>query len=71
MTPPRGILSRDENGAEHHLLVVDHPAGMVALFDAEVKRVMHPAAAIELALALIHATKGHYRGIVGPISGAF
>ena len=52
------------------LLVVDHPAGLVTVFDAEVKRIMHPAAAVELAVALIQATRGHFKGIVGPISGA-
>ena len=67
--PP--ILSRDPDGTEHMLLVVDHPHGMVSLFDAEMRRTLAPAAAIELALALIHATRGHYRGIVGPISGAY
>jgi len=47
------ILSRDTAGEEHHLRVVDHPTGMVAIVDDEVARIMTRAAAIELAVELI------------------
>lgn len=65
------ILSRDRDGTERRLGVVDHPAGLVTLYDDDMVRILHPAAAVELALALIHATKGHFRAIVGPISGGY
>jgi hypothetical protein len=65
------ILSRDLDGNEHPLAVADHPAGLVSLFDEEMHRTLHPAAAIDLAICLIQSTRGHFRGVVGPISGSF
>jgi hypothetical protein len=59
------ILSHDEEGKEHQLVVADHPHGLVSLFDDEMRRTMTPAAAIELAVRLIQATCGPVGG-TGP-----
>ena len=72
--PPHGgkpnILSRDRDGIEHRLGVVDHPAGLVTLYDSHFVRILAPGSAIALALALIRATHGADPGS-GPISAAF
>jgi hypothetical protein len=60
------ILSHDEEGREHHLVVTDHPHGLVSLFDDEMRRTMAPAAAIELAVRLIQATRSPVGG-TGPL----
>ena len=49
------IPARDSDGAEHLLGVVDHPAGAITVYDAEIVRILAPAAAVELVLALLHA----------------
>jgi hypothetical protein len=48
------------------LVVTDHPHGLVSLFDDEMRRTMAPAAAIELAVRLIQATRSPVGG-TGPL----
>jgi len=48
--------------------VVDHPAGLVSLFDDEFRRTLAPSAADELAVRLIHDAAPHYPDGPGPVS---
>jgi isoprenylcysteine carboxyl methyltransferase (ICMT) family protein YpbQ len=56
--PPRqssGILSRDLDGTEHLLRIVDHPAGFVIISDDIMVRMLTPIAAAALVMHLLHA----------------
>jgi hypothetical protein len=65
------ILSRDPDGNEHLLGVVDHPSGFIAISDDQVIRIMTPSATVALVVALIDALGSYLPVRPGPISGSF
>jgi hypothetical protein len=60
--PPRqssGIPSRDPDGTEHLLRVVNHPAGLVSISDDTMVRTLTPIAAVTLVMHLIHVMESY------------
>ena len=64
--PP--IVSRDTEGAEHLLAVTSH-ACLIAIEDDLITRVLTPAAAAELVMALLHELGGRLVPPAGPLTG--
>jgi hypothetical protein len=53
----RPIRARDQDGGEHYLVVVDHPAGLISLADDEMLRILSLPDAALLARQLEHQVR--------------